>query len=193
MTRKRFIVVLGLVFLIGTGFLLFQNWRWLAVEEASRLAIQAGMEEQQKAHLTSPLPGDEILQNYAQESARPEEDLNALFHAVSNLMLLVKGDSPFRMGANEEFAAALRGKNRDQLRFVSDKSQIFNSQGQVIDRWDTPLYFHTLAHDRIDIRSAGPDRKMWTEDDLHRHYDGTFLKGAELNPASLSEEASPRR
>lgn len=193
MTKKRIIVLLGLVVVLSAGILLFQNWQQRAAEEASRLAIQKGMEEQQKAHQTGPLPGDEILQNFAQESTRPEEDLNALFHAISNLMLLVKGDSPFRMGANEEFAAALRGKNRDQLRFVSDKNRIFNSQGQVIDRWDTPLYFHTLAHDRIDIRSAGPDRKMWTEDDLHRHYDGTYLKGAALNPTSLSEEASARR
>jgi hypothetical protein len=126
------------------------------------------------------LPGEMILKGYAQPGTRPEDDLGSMAHAFSNLTLLVKGDSPFRMGANEEFAAALRGKNRDQLRFLPDTHPCFNAVGQIIDRWGTPLFFHVKDKSRIDMRSAGPDRRMWTDDDLHRRHDGQFHRGKVL-------------
>jgi len=56
----------------------------------------------------------------------------------------------------------------------------FNEQGQLIDRWATPLFFHVRDTSRIDIRSAGPDQKMWTPDDLNRRYDGQFSSGETL-------------
>jgi len=136
---------------------------------------------------TPPLPGEQILANYASPVSRPEDDLSMMAHAFSNLTLLIKGDAPFRMGANEEFAAALLGKNRDQLRFLPDVHRCLNAQGQLVDRWMSPLFFHVTDRSRIDIRSAGPDRQMWTEDDLHRRYDGQFLKGADLHSRSLDE------
>jgi hypothetical protein len=129
-----------------------------------------------------PLPGEVILKDYAQPGTRPEDDLSSMAHAFSNLTLLIKGDSPFRLGANEEFAAALRGKNRDQLRFLPDSHPCFNAQGQIVDRWQTPLFFHVSERSRIDLRSAGPDRQMWTEDDLHRRYNGEYRRGKELPP-----------
>lgn len=135
----------------------------------------------------APLPGEQILASYGKPDTRPEEDLSMMAHAFSNLTLLIKGDAPFRMGANEEFAAALRGKNRDSLRFLPDLHPCFNAQGQIVDRWKTPLFFHVNDRDHIDIRSAGPDRVMATDDDLHRRYDGQFLHGRELNARSLDE------
>ncbi len=132
---------------------------------------------------TPPLPGELILRDYAQPATRPEDDLSSLAHAFSNLTLLIKGDAPFRLGANEEFAAALRGRNRDQLRFLPDTHPCFNASGQLIDRWGSPLFFHVNDRTRIDLRSAGPDRQMWTRDDLHRRHDGQFHRGKDLPPA----------
>ncbi|HAL72366.1 MAG TPA: hypothetical protein DCP71_11390, partial [Verrucomicrobiales bacterium] len=68
-----------------------------------------------------------------------------------------------------------------------------NAKGQLMDRWDTPLYFHAIGGDGVNIRSGGRDRKMGREDDLHRHYDGSFLKGEALNPASLFQATKPRK
>lgn len=131
------------------------------------------------------LPGEMILQAYASPGSRPQDDLHAVAHALDNLALLVKGNDPFRLGANEEFADALKGRNKAQIRFLRDDHPAFNEKGQLVDRWRTPLYIHAASRDRLEIRSAGPDRKMWTEDDLQRQPDGQFLKGKDLNPASL--------
>jgi hypothetical protein len=131
--------------------------------------------------------GDAILHDYAQEGGSVQGDLRALAEVIGNFALLVKGPDPLPLGANEELAAALLGKNKAELAFVSAGSAALNERGQLVDRWGTPLFFHARARDRVDIRSAGPDGKMWTEDDVHRIHDGQYLRGAALNAPSLFE------
>lgn len=141
-------------------------------------------------HLTppqEPLPGERILQSYGTPESSPQRDLTTLSHALGNLALLIKGGEPYRLGANGELAAALRGQNRASLRFLPDTHPAFNTAGELVDRWQTPLFFHAISHQRMDIRSAGPDRKMWTADDIHRRHDGTYLSGEALNAPSLFE------
>ncbi|MBL9115422.1 MAG: hypothetical protein JNJ83_10490 [Verrucomicrobiaceae bacterium] len=134
-----------------------------------------------------PTIGQTILKNYGTTAQPPQQDLTDLFRALDNFSLLVKGDNPVPLGANEEIAAALRGKNKARLVFLPADAPCFNPQGQVIDRWGTPLFFHATDRQRIDIRSAGPDKEMWTQDDLHRRYDGQFLKDQALLTPSLYE------
>jgi hypothetical protein len=139
-----------------------------------------------RAIASSPPPfAESILTRYADAARPPEEDLHDLARMLGNFALLVKGDDPLPLGANEEIAAALRGKNRAQLRALPDDHRAFNAQGQLVDRWGTPLYFHAESRDRLDVRSAGSDRKMWTADDLHRRHDGRFLRGDALLAPSL--------
>jgi hypothetical protein len=77
------------------------------------------------------------------------------------------------------------------MQFLPAHHPVFNEQGQLVDRWGTPLFFHATARDRLDIRSAGPDKSLWTEDDLHRKHDGSFLRGEKLNSASLFDPQPP--
>ena len=138
-----------------------------------------------------PLIGPTILKHYADPAAKPEDDLSAMSHALDNFSLLVKGADPLPLGANEDIADALRGKNKAHLRFLPDDSAVFDKQGRIIDRWGSPLYFHAESHDRLDIRSAGPDKQMWTADDLHRRHDGGFLRGdALLSPSVFQSNAA---
>lgn len=137
------------------------------------------------AESPKPLIGTEILSHYADPAAKPEEDLTWMSRALDNLSLLVKSDDPLPLGANEDIADALRGKNKARLRFLPNDSPAFDKQGRIIDRWGTPLYFHAESRDHLDIRSAGPDRQMWTADDLHRRHDGSFLRGDDLQTPSL--------
>jgi hypothetical protein len=36
----------------------------------------------------------------------------------------------------------------------------------LLDRWGTPYYFHPIARNVLGLRSAGPDGKLWTADDV---------------------------
>ena len=130
-------------------------------------------------------PGDEILADYGSPSSTPEEDSTLVSRVLDSFALLVKGDQPLPLGSNEELTAALRGKNAARLMFLSDNSPWVDAQGRLLDRWKTPLYFHAESRSRLEIRSAGPDGKMWTADDLHRRADGRFLRGEDLLSPSL--------
>jgi hypothetical protein len=131
------------------------------------------------------LLGEVILRDYASPASSPENDLTLMAHLMDNFSLLVKSAADRPMSANEDWAAAFRGLNPAHERFLPDNHVALDASGRLVDRWGTPLFFHALGNRRFDLRSAGPDKKLWTEDDVHRNADGSFRHGAELNPASL--------
>jgi hypothetical protein len=69
-------------------------------------------------------------------------------------------------GTNAEITAALAGKNPLRLALVPADHPAINREGELVDRWGTPFFFHAESATRMEIRSAGPDRKMWTDDDV---------------------------
>jgi hypothetical protein len=129
----------------------------------------------------APLPGEIILRQYGDPSRPPEHDLTLMAQLMENYSLLVKSSAYRTLSANEDWAAAFRGTNQIHLRFLPDQHRAFNAEGQLVDRWGTPLFFHPLGSHRYEIRSAGPDRKLWTDDDIHRGADGSFQTGPHLN------------
>jgi hypothetical protein len=68
-------------------------------------------------------------------------------------------------GENAEITAALKGRNKLGFAFIPADNPAINSKGQLCDRWGTPYFFHQLSGEKMEIRSAGPDRKLWTADD----------------------------
>jgi hypothetical protein len=85
---------------------------------------------------------------------------------MNNFLLLVKAEADRPLSDNEDWSRALRGANPAHECFLPEHSAILNDKGQLIDRWGTPLFFHAEARGRYAVRSAGPDRKMWTSDDI---------------------------
>jgi hypothetical protein len=69
------------------------------------------------------------------------------------------------VGTNAEIVKALLGDNLKQVKLPVPIGSQINAQGELCDRWGTPYFFHQLSQDRMEVRSAGPDRKMWTADD----------------------------
>ena len=137
--------------------------------------------------------GSKLLLGYGDNSFPPEHDLTLMSHLMENSLLLAKSAANRPLSANEDWADFLRGKNAAHERFLPDEHPALNAKGQLIDRWGTPLFFHALGGGRYEIRSAGPDRKLWTADDMHRNSDGTFRHGGELNPPALFSSGSPER
>jgi hypothetical protein len=71
------------------------------------------------------------------------------------------------VGNNSEITAALNGANSRQVVFINPEDGMrINERGQLVDNWGTPFFFHQISGTEMEIRSAGPDRKMWTADDL---------------------------
>jgi len=69
-------------------------------------------------------------------------------------------------GTNAEIMKSVMGGNPNQAQLGPPPGQVVNEKGELVDRWGTPYFFHQLSKDEMEIRSAGPDRKMWTADDV---------------------------
>jgi hypothetical protein len=95
----------------------------------------------------------------------PHEDLAALADLTANYLQAVPSASRPALGFNADLARALA--DRDTLgdaALPATHPALVN--GQLIDRWGTPWQIHPLAADVLQLRSAGPDRRLYTADDL---------------------------
>jgi len=137
-----------------------------------------------------PLLGNIILADYARPDLSPEHDLTLMSRLMDNSVLLLKSAANRPLGCNEDWADLLRGANGAHERFLPDQHVGLNADGQLIDRWGTPLFFHALGEGRYELRSAGPDQKLWTADDIHRNADGSFRRGPALNTPSLLDSSA---
>lgn len=72
------------------------------------------------------------------------------------------------VGTNADITRALLGDNPRHMRMNIPDGMKLNGAGELCDGWGTPLFFHQLSKSKMEIRSAGPDREMWTNDDIQR-------------------------
>jgi hypothetical protein len=69
-------------------------------------------------------------------------------------------------GTNAEITKALMGNNAKQVKMDLPEGSSLSPAGELCDPWGTPYFFHQLSAQKMEIRSAGPDRQMWTGDDI---------------------------
>ena len=69
------------------------------------------------------------------------------------------------VGENAAITAALMGDNRLGFALIPKGHRAVNERGELCDRWGTPFRFHQLSGTKMEIQSAGPDRKFATDDD----------------------------
>ena len=74
------------------------------------------------------------------------------------------GENP--IGTNAEIMKALMGANPKQATLGPPEGIPLNSKGELVDQWGTPYFFHQLSRNLTEVRSAGPDKVMWTADDM---------------------------
>lgn len=93
------------------------------------------------------------------------DDLEILQTLVTFYRRTNEGDGPGG-GLNHEIVAELRGKNDREIAVLPADLPSFNGVGELLDRWGTPYYFHPVSRAVLEVRSAGPDRNLWTKDDV---------------------------
>ena len=94
----------------------------------------------------------------------PQIVLENMRRAVINYGSTFSGNP---VGTNPEIAAALNGENPKQIKFIDPENGLrINGNGELVDSWGTPFFFHQLSATDMEVRSAGPDKIMWTADDL---------------------------
>jgi len=167
---KRFLIPL-LILVIGSVdvFLLFPKKE----HPPSRPVIAVSHQKKPSPPAPALLPPRRATAENPQQSwerllaadGTPSEDRAALADIVTNFLESTAPDQRHAMGTNEEIT-----------RKLSDPSQMGGGaiplnhpammHGQLVDRWGSPWFFHQQSSNVIEVRSAGPDHKLFTDDDV---------------------------
>lgn len=70
------------------------------------------------------------------------------------------------VGTNAEIVKELDGENAKSAKYLPQELKRLNENGELIDTWGTPYFFHQLSAQEMETRSAGPDKILWTTDDV---------------------------
>lgn len=67
---------------------------------------------------------------------------------------------------NPQWMNALRGSNPGRLPILPSDHPRLAPDGSLLDAWSEPFFIHQVSPSQIQIRSAGPDRSLFTTDDI---------------------------
>lgn len=115
---------------------------------------------------TDPVLSDTMLAEYAGHETSGAEDLKIMARYLDSVFLLVKQRDIADYATNEDLVLFLQGRNSHRSPFLASDCPALNDQGQLVDRWDSPLIVHPVSQNLLELRSAGPDTKPYTGDDL---------------------------
>lgn len=110
-----------------------------------------------------------VASHLADDLNSPTKDIRSDLHVVADVLEAYRSNFPHEgnpVGSNAEITRVLTGKNKLELALIPPNHPAINDDGELCDRWGTPFFFHAESGTRMGIRSAGPDRKMWTADDV---------------------------
>jgi hypothetical protein len=175
MTGRRAAVAFGAAILVGVAGLFFLRSR-----EASQAGAPARVTNVPVATPTKPQPaplpppavappvGGEVS-HLADQLNAPEGTIRHDLEILNEVFTAWQTNFPHDgnpVGENAEITAALTGDNRFHFAFIPRNHPAINAAGELCDRWGTPFRFHQVSGTQMEIRSAGPDRKFATADDV---------------------------
>lgn len=96
----------------------------------------------------------------------PAKRIERTYLLLQNYVSAMKSRKGPPLSTNAEFTAAFTGKNPLGIAFLESTNPAINEQGELVDPWNTPYFFHALAADSYELISAGPDKIKFNRDDI---------------------------
>jgi len=119
---------------------------------------------------TSPLgaePADATAYVELNSPARsPSNDLKIIGHLIALYLVSTPASDRVTLKDNKDVTRVLTEPNANGTIILPKSHPTIDLQGRLCDRWGTPYRFRPVSENSIEIRSAGPDRKLFTNDDL---------------------------
>ncbi len=95
-------------------------------------------------------------------------DVEILHTLIRQYLRLLHGRQGRPIGNDSDLARVLTGQNPIKLVVLPPRHPALSVDGHLRDRWGTPYFIHPLGRNSFDVRSAGPDLKLFTADDIYR-------------------------
>ena len=121
-------------------------------------------EEKPTADYSSTINFHDSFKGYGTEPQTVFDDLTQIYGLLEFYKMEMGNIFP-PVTSNKALVDSLSGNNKYKKRFELPNQILKNAE--LIDRWETPLSFHSLSSRILDVRSAGPDKSMYTEDDIY--------------------------
>jgi hypothetical protein len=166
---SRRAVVATLTALLLVGLIWFRRPRHEITGKVSSFAptlVANGGGGATKENIAPPAPAE--ISHLADQLNSPAGNITTDLRLVSEVLENFRSNFPHDgnpVGSNAEITATLTGKNKLRYAVIPPNHPAIDRDGQLCDRWGTPFFFHAESGTRMTIRSAGPDKKMWTADD----------------------------
>lgn len=106
------------------------------------------------------------------------EDVETLIELLKLYSTGNQGSLPIAP-SNDILIGQLMGDNPNRVAVLSREARNVSDRGELMDRWGVPYFFHPISSKLMEVRSAGPDRTMWTEDDVQLPVPDDDLKSSE--------------
>ena len=103
---------------------------------------------------------------YGSEQGTLQTDLEIVAAVLGHVRILIKDLATLPLADNQNFTRLLTGNNKQKFAWIHPQHPAISPQGELMDRLGSPLFFHRVSALRTEVRSAGEDRQMWTEDDV---------------------------
>lgn len=116
-------------------------------------------------------PGETVrrsisIYHLADPAVSPPEKVRRVYSLVQNFRQTLRNRGGPPLSSNREFTAALTGRNALKIQFLPPDHPSISAEGELLDAWDTPYFFHILSADSLEVLSAGPDRIAFNADDI---------------------------
>ena len=103
-----------------------------------------------------------LADDLASKEQTPVRDLEIVNEFITLYSKAFNGNP---IGMNEDITAVLTGHNYTKgVLFPPNSPMIV--KGQIVDRWGSPYWFHPNSSTQMEIRSPGPDKELFTPDDI---------------------------
>ncbi len=168
MGKFRFVGALVAILAFGGGLLIHRGDR----EKGGNIISPAEAGPSKDEAKIAPVRGAIVLSDapFAQEFGKGEtsdfRELDLIQMAFQDYLSFVKPGYRRPIGDNRDFTVLLTGANPYKIAPIPPGHARINRQGELIDRRGIPFAIHPLAADAVEVRAAGKDRRLWTEDDL---------------------------
>jgi|SanBayMetagenome_1026888.scaffolds.fasta_scaffold33323_2 hypothetical protein len=133
-------------------------------------------------HVVPPPDSSVSLAALSDPAFPPEKKIRRVHELVRTYTMAMRSRSGVPIADNADFVRALTGSNILGVVFLPPDHPSISRQGELLDPWQSPYFFHALAGDSWEVVSAGPDRICFNADDL------IFPPNPNRNPQSLANE-----
>ena len=123
------------------------------------------------AAIPSPRPdprttGSPLAAEFQSLDSPPERDVELLHEMLRQYLRHLHHRQGLPIGNDTDLLRALTGQNPMKLTVLPATHPSVGADQRLRDRWGTPYFVHPRGNGAYEIRSAGLDGKLFTEDDF---------------------------